>query len=630
MRGAIYLTECRVMQYALDVVEGRIVAGPHVRASCQRHIRDTQTCAVRGLYFDPQKCDRAFRFFEDVLKLSEGQFEDKPFELHPSQAFIVGSLFGWAREDGTRRYRRAYIEQGKGNGKSPLVGGIGLYGMAADKEPGAQIYAAGATREQASILFQDAVKMTLKSNELRKRITYSGNIKPWRMTMLKKPQAGSFFTALSREAGRTGSGPRPHFALCDEVHEHPDRTVMEILERGFKFRRQPLLVMITNSGTDRKSVCWEEHEHAVAVAHGDIEDDSTFSYVCGMDEDDDPLTDPSCWIKANPLLGVTITREYLEGVVKQGLQMPGKLNNILRLHFCVWTDAATAWISRPTWEACEDSSLVIDDFEGCRCSVGLDLSSVKDLSARAVVFEDGFREIEGRQKPCFAAFVHGYTPKETMMERAKVDRAPYDAWVKSGFITATPGSIIRFDEIASDAVDDSQRFDLQWLAYDRYLIKYFEQALDEMGVTLPMMDHPQSVSQRKDTPLWMPESIKFLEQLIYEKRLRVHVNPALRSAVAGATFWKSPAELCRFEKAKATSRIDLLVALTMGVGAAMMPFKDEESVYDKFGREKRSLATVATDGGEIDYIALNDPTHPKFRLMADRFEREQRLLDEDF
>src|SRR5690606_17952931 len=119
---------------------------------------------------------RAIDFFEAVLKLSEGQFEGKPLKLEPSQVFIVGSLFGWLRKDGTRRFRRAYIEQGKGNGKSPIAGGIGLYGMLADGEAGAQIYAAAAKRDQAMILFQDATKMVRQSPALAKRVVFSGGM----------------------------------------------------------------------------------------------------------------------------------------------------------------------------------------------------------------------------------------------------------------------------------------------------------------------------------------------------------------------------------------------------------------------------------------------------------------------
>lgn len=149
----------RVSAYAQAVIDGTEIAGPHVRNACQRHFDDLATGHERGLWFDDEEADRVFRFFEERLKLSEGQFEGKPFKLHASQAFKLGSLFGWKREDGSRRFRRAYIEEGKGNGKSPFAGGVGLFGLIADKEAGAQIYAAAAKKEQAGILFQDAVKM---------------------------------------------------------------------------------------------------------------------------------------------------------------------------------------------------------------------------------------------------------------------------------------------------------------------------------------------------------------------------------------------------------------------------------------------------------------------------------------
>jgi phage terminase large subunit-like protein len=567
-----------VTAYAVAVLRGDEVAGPHVRAACSRHIKDLEQGHARGLTFDVKAADRVFGFFRTVLRLSEGQFEGIPFELHPSQQFIVGSLFGWRRADGTRRFRRAYVEQGKGNGKSPLAGGIGLYGMSADGEAGAEIYAAAARKEQAAILFRDAVKMAEKSPALASKITFSGRNPVWNMAMLRKPQSGAFFRTVSREAGRSGSGPRPHFALCDEVHEHPDRHVMELLERGFKFRRQPLLLMITNSGTDRKSVCWEEHEHAIRVAHGDSEDDTTFAYVCALDDGDDALNDSTCWKKANPLLGTILTEDYLAGVVAQAKAIPGKLNGILRLHFCVWTDAETAWISREAWEACEDPDLQVADFADRRAFAGLDLGATKDLSAKALVFDDG-RTDDG--KPRFAAFVHGYTPKETLVERARLDRAPYDVWVKQGHITATPGTVVRYDHIASDLVEDDNTFDLVAVAYDRYLIKHFEEAVNATGASLPLVEHGQGLGQRKGCPpdctqrhkhepppLWMPQSITELETLILEGRIRIHVNPALRSAVASARFWASPAGLRRFEKNKPGGRIDMCIALTMAVGAA--------------------------------------------------------------
>jgi phage terminase large subunit-like protein len=95
--------------------------------------------ADRGLVWDTEAAERFYDFCRTVLRLSEGQFDGTKFELEPSQKFICGSLFGWKwKATGKRRFRRAYIEQGKGNGKSPLVGAIGLYGLVADGESGAQ------------------------------------------------------------------------------------------------------------------------------------------------------------------------------------------------------------------------------------------------------------------------------------------------------------------------------------------------------------------------------------------------------------------------------------------------------------------------------------------------------------
>jgi phage terminase large subunit-like protein len=621
----------RVLQYTNDVIARKIVAGPYVRAACARHLRDLKRTDI---YFDESKVERIFKFFENVLKLSDGQFENRPFKLHLSQCFIIGCLFGWMRTatDGgapVRRFRRAYIEQGKGNGKSPLVGGIGLYGMSADGEPGAQIYSAGATREQAGILFRDAVKMAQKAPMLDQRITYSGNLSVWAMNMRSGAQAGSTFQALSRQAGKTGSGPRPHMALCDEVHEHPDRNIMEMLERGFKFRRQPLLVMITNSGTDRSSICWEEHEHAVKTVLGEIEDDSTFAYVCALDNSDNPLTDESCWVKANPLMDVTITKEYLCGVVNQATLVPGKLNAILRLHFCVWTDATTAWLPRESWEAIEDSTLNIEDFTGAVCNEGLDLAQTRDLAARSLVFEDGFVESEdGKLLPKFAAFVYCYTPKDTLRDRVERDRIPLDVWVNQGFIKATAGPVIRLDQIAADCVEDMQSFDLQNIAYDKYLYRRFEDAVNDLNATLPTIEHPQGIARRKDTALWMPGSIDVLEELIMQKRIRVHINPVLRAAVAGAMFFISPAGLRRFEKAKTNAKIDPLVALVMGVGMACLPYQDNASVYDRIGRKKSGLKPV-TKGG-IDYEVLNDLNHPQHREMLDLFKRRQESEEDEF
>lgn len=581
----------RTKAYALDVVAGKIVAGPHVRNACRRHLQDLKEGRKRGLKFDLEAANYAFRFFEGMLMLSEGQFEGTPFRLHASQAFIIGSLFGWKRKDGTRRFRRAFIEQGKGNGKSPMAGGIGLYGLTADHEAGAQVYAAAAKKEQAGILFADAVKMVKASAKLKRRLEFSGG--EGREYNIAFHPNGSFFRPVSRDTGKTGSGPRPHFVLADEVHELPDRKSIEMLERGFKFRRQPLLFMITNSGSDRNSVCWEEHEHAVKVAAGHTEavldptyvggviDDTSFSFVCSLDKGDDPLSDPTCWAKANPLLGVTITEQYLTDVVAQAKAIPGQLNGILRLHFCVWTDAATAWMTRSTLEPALADFDPKAEHAGKKVFTGLDLSQNKDITAKASVVQTGFTD---EKKPLFDAWIEAWTPGDTIQARELRDKIPYTVWRDKGFIHAPQGENINYRHVAQALAEDAQAYNLQVVAYDRYAFKRFEEAVVEIGLSLEFLEHPQggtkkgqpseamrkAAEAKKEKPegLWMPGSLRLLEDALLEGRIRLRRSPvlisAMMSAVAEGDKWGNH----WLAKTRSINKIDAAVALCMAFGAA--------------------------------------------------------------
>jgi phage terminase large subunit-like protein len=590
-----------VTAWAESVVAGEVLAGPHIRNAARRHLLDLVEGPRRGLTWDLPAAKRAIDFFPDVLRLAGGQFEGRPFHLHPSQQFKVGSLFGWKRADGTRRFRRAYIEEAKGNGKTPWAAGIGHYCLMADGEARAEVYAAAANAGQAMVLFRDAVAMRDQSPALAARLTPSGNNPVWNLADLR---TNSFFRPITGEVRRSGSGPRPSCALCDEVHEHPDGLTIEMLERGFKWRKQPLLVMTTNSGSDRNSACWQEHQHAVRVAAGtrtpddaatfvgEVIDDETFSFVCGLDLDDDPLEDPSCWVKANPLLGVTVQHDYLAGVARQAKSIPGKLNGILRLHFCCWTDAETAWMSRSALEA------VLVDFDplehtGEVIALGADIGATKDMTAIGCVVQTGTVDVVRQDRdgvervmsmPTYRAWTEQWTPAETLAERALRDQAPYDVWVEEGDLNATPGNVVRLDFVAARVAELQADYQIRALAYDAYAFqKHFVPQLDEMGVTCLLMEHPQG-GKRRAAPtadqkaaaemegkeargLWMPGSLNELETLILERRIEIRRNAATISAIMSAAIERDPFDNRWFSKRKAVNRIDALVALATAIGA---------------------------------------------------------------
>lgn len=559
--------------YAQRVGCGEIVAGPHVRAACSRHLRDLEHGAKRGLKFDVETAAYYTAFFENFLCLNGGKFEGKPFVLEPWQRFVVGSLFGWMRGaagDWRRRFTTAFVEIGKGNGKSPLAAGIGLAGLIIDQEPRAEIYAAATKKDQAMILFRDAVAMIDQSPMLANRVLKSGvGEKCWNLSY---PPLGSFFRPISSDDGQ--SGPRPHISLVDEVHEHKTAVVLDMLEAGQKGRRQPLLVEITNSGSDRTSPCWMHHEAAIravsAQPDGDGFDDSLFVYVCALDVGDDWMRDPRCWVKANPNLGVSIQLEYLERQVLKARNVPSKQNTVARLNFCVWTDADQAWIGAETWMRSEVPQ-ALQDLAQRDVYLGIDLSKRRDLTAVAFFVPD---DCGGGD-----AFVEFWTPDETLQERADIDKVPYLQWRDEGHLHAVPGASVDFEPVVRDVMRRVTGLDLNVMsaAFDRWRIDEFRKALEKLDAELPLAEFGQGF---KD----MAPAVERLENLLLNGKLRVHTNPVLRWNAASAVTEEDAAGNRKFTKRKATGRIDGVVALAMAVGVAVLADDSEGSFDDFFAR----------------------------------------------
>lgn len=548
-------------RYAEDVGAGRVVAGPHVRAACARHLRDLEHGHKRGLRFDEASADYAIGYFENVLKLAGGDFEGRPFKLEPSQIFIIGSMFGWLKENGKRRFRLCYVEEGKGNGKSPIAAGIGLLCLTSDGEARAEVYAAATMKDQAMVLFRDAVAMVDQSPGLRQNIVKTGRLeKCWNLYHSKSK---SFFRVIASDTAQ--SGPRPSCGLLDEIHEHKNNYIIEMITAGFKWRTQPILVMITNSGHDRTSACWEQHEYGIKVCDGTIEDDSYFAYICALDEKEDPFEDESCWVKANPLLGVTVDMEYLRQQVKQARGMPSKESIVRRLNFCQWTEAHNPLFRLDFWDECK-RDFKLSKFRGRSVRIGLDLSNTTDLTAAVIECR-----IKGRCYwwPLF------WLPKALLHERTKKDKVPYEAWHRQKFLRTTPGRAIDKDFIVRDLARLADKFDLivEEIIYDRWGIEVFKGACNRQGVHWEMAPHGQGFAQ-------MAPSISAVESSMARGSIAHNGNPALRMCVANAVALSDPAGNRKFDKAKASGRIDGIVAATMAHSRTVAaPDEDEADEF---------------------------------------------------
>lgn len=582
-----------VTAYAQAVIDGVIVAGPYVRLACQRHLTmlESQGPVWR---WDAALAQKWIDFFPDLLTVEENG-ETVPFYLLDWQVFVAGSLNGWRDAvTGYRLYTRAYVEGGKGCGKSPFAAGIGLLMMIADDEAKAEVYSAAAKKDQAHILFQDAVSMKKTSPLLNRRLVESGKTPVWQLT---HRQSGSIFKPQS--ADKAKSGLRSHCVLIDELHEHRDRYTVDMSTASFKGRRQPLLFIITNSGFDRNSICWEWHEDSVAVLEGDRTNDRLFAYIMALDPEDDPLMDESCWPKTNPGLGITIQVQYLRDQVRDALQVPGRENVVRRLNFCEWTDADVGWMTRNAWMANEEHLVdfakpernlqggghaLAEPFEKAELYVGLDLSYQFDLTALAFAFPEGDKLL---------CWIEYFKPLDTLEQGEKTDRVPYRRWVRDGLITGIPGKFIRYEHLARRIAEVQTEFDLRYAAYDNYAHKALRDKMAENGVHAPWIEHPQGFRRGGpllnargekirdprdpkggplDNPLWMPDSVKQLEARVIENTIRVQPSEVTRWQVSSVVVRDDPAGTGNrvFDKARAVGRIDGIVALAMAVGAAEM------------------------------------------------------------
>lgn len=569
----------RATQYAGAVVSGEITAGPFVRGACRRHLEDLERSKEQAYPFEfvAAEASEAMRFFEEYLRLNGGQYEGMPFLLLPWQAFIVGSIYGWKRRsDGCRRFRVAYVETPKGSGKSPLAAGVGLKGLVADREPRAEVYAAATYKDQAMVLFRDAIAFYDQSPKLQELLQASGTgAMRWNLAYASK---GSFFRVISSEK-KGQSGPRPHVVLLDEIHEHTDGTVIEMLRAGFKFRRQPLSFMITNAGHDKNSVCWEYHDLGTKVALGQLENDEFFSYVCALDEedlvDDRYLEDEKLWAKVNPSLDAGLPGyDYIRGQIREARGLPSKMATVKRLCFCIWTEAENPAISREAWMACQDKDYPLELLKGRKCWGGLDLSATQDLTAFALMFQPTEEDPLWRLKAWF------WIPGVGLRLKAEQDHVPYISWRDAGYIRAIDRKTVEYEFVIADLAGILEGLDCQQIAFDRWKMKDFKKDQARLGISLPeLVEFGQGYQS-------MSPAIKIFETKLVQGTLRHDGNPCLTWCASNVVAVQDAAENKKYDKSRSIGRIDGIVAAAMACG--ILEEAEEKSVYEGMTAEQIS------------------------------------------
>lgn len=511
-------------------------------------------------HYDKAKADRAVKFIQN-LKHTKGKWDGKKFMLLPWQEQIVRDIFGIVRADGKRQFLTAYVEIPKKQGKSELAAAIALYLLYADNEASAEVYGAACDRNQASIVFDVAKQMVMKSPALMKRSKIAAATK----RIVNYSNAG-FYQVLSAETG-TKHGLNVSGLVFDEIHAQPNRKLYDVLTKGSgDAREQPLFFIITTAGTDKQSICYELHTKALDIMNGRKNDSTFYPVVYGLEEGDD-WNDEANWYKANPSLGHTIAIERVREAYKNALENPAEENVFKQLRLNMWTNSTVVWIPEHIYDK-GNSPIDIDSLTGRDCYAGLDLSSTSDITAFVLVFPPRYEDEKYIVLPFF------WLPEDTLELRCRRDHVLYDVWQRQGYIHTTEGNVIHYGFIERFIEDLGKKYHIKEIAYDRWNATQMVQNLEDEGFT--MVPFGQGF---KD----MSPPSKELYKLLMEGSIVHGGNSVLKWMAQNVVMRQDPAGNIKPDKERSVEKIDGIVALIMGLDRCIRNGGETTSVYDERG-----------------------------------------------
>jgi phage terminase large subunit-like protein len=533
-------------------------------------------------YFDREEADRAVAFFPMYLRHHMGEFNGQPFELLDYQRLLLTMpLFGWKRaDDGLRRFRKLFAFLPKGAGKSPWGAGTGLYLAFCDHEPGANVYAVAADKQQARVVHDNARIMVETMIDIEPAFRDFFVVK---RDAIECPDTHASYQVISADAS-TKHGFRPHGVVFDEMHAQKNRNLYETLYKSMVKLRQPVMAIITHAGVDDEGICSEEYDYAKGVLGGYIEDETLLPVIFEAKPDDD-WTSPDVWKRVNPGHGITVKHDAIAQQCREAIHEPRKRNDFLRYTLNRWVNQATAWIPVDWWDACDEPLPPVEELVKYPGAIGIDLSQKIDLSACVATFRLPLAQADGtavevvsvdeagnatkRSLPLnyrIAVLPAFWLPEDTLEERVHQDRMPYDQHVADGLLYHTPGAVIDSDAIVTYVVDLTKKFPLLKQAE----IGYDPAFATELGVRL-RDEHGLQAVEVLQNYTHLSEACQVFEALVKAKRIIHGGHRLLRNHVENVAVKPDDAGRIRPVKPKkATKRIDGVVALLLAINRLMV------------------------------------------------------------
>lgn len=534
--------------------------------TCPPKYKTPEPRDVPGARFDPARVDKVLRAFK-ALTHTQGQWAGRPLVPDPWQvAYILAPVYGWVRRNDAGRWARIirseYVDIPRKNGKTTLAGGQAIYLTAADGEPGAQVYALAAGKDQARFCFDPVKVLAEKSRKLAR------HVRTLRDRIVHKA-SNSYFAVVSSLADLI-HGANIHGAVIDELHVHKTRDLVDAVETGTGAREQPLVVMLTTADESRQGTIYaEKRNYAEALARGALYDPTFYGVIFGCDEGDDPFAEET-WRKANPGYGISPTKEFLESEANKARQTPANLARFLRLHLGLRTKQSTKYIKLADWD--KNAGMVDEELlAGRECYTGLDLGSVSDLAAVCHLFPDGAGG--------FDAVWRIWAPEENLRELDRRTAGNATVWAADGWLTLTDGNVIDYDAIRAQLVLDLEVFSVLDIAYDSWDATQLVNDLVEDGA-------PMSPIRQGFATLSAPT--KSLQRLLMKGTperplLRHGGNPVMRWMIDNLAVAMDPAGNVKPDKAKGADKIDGVSALVNAFERTLRTEQTGDSVYENDG-----------------------------------------------
>ncbi|GED45253.1 terminase [Vreelandella aquamarina] len=561
---AAYPNVNAAQKYARDVVGGKIPACSYVKATCARHLNDQKASKAKSYpyRFDRDLAERVCRFIQKMPHTKGKWARGKQrITLEPWQLFLFSMIYGWVRKaDKTRRFREAYIEVPRKNGKSIIAAGAGIYAFCADNEYGAEVYCGATSEKQAWEVFKPALEMARKLPALRKRF----GMVVW-AKKIERTDGSKFEPVI----GDPGDGSSPSMAIIDEYHEHPDSRLYDTMITGMGARDQPLVLVITTAGFDIAGPCYGMRERSIEMLEGVQEDDELFAIVYTIDKDDD-WTTRDALIKANPNAGISVGLDYLAARQQAAIKRARIANSFKTKHLNLWVSSKEGFFNMQSWAECEDRTLTLEQFRGFDCYYGFDLARKLDLTGMVRVF---VKQIDGKNHYyCIAPTF--WAPEDTVFnneERRVAER--YQGWVEAKQLEATDGAEIDYREVLAQATEAHEEAPAKESGIDPHGAANLSHQLDDAGM------NPVTIQQ---SYTHMSDPMKELEAAILTGRFHHDGHPIMTWCVGNVVGKYLPGndDVVRPIKQGDHNKIDGAVALIMAIGRAMNAAQSGGSVLD--------------------------------------------------